>query len=178
MAITSGPLQRAALNPAIGEQLAAWARTPIGLALVLTAGTLLGLVTMKLLVLFGWLIDWSWLRDNPMLRSGSDNCPNPGACVIAAAGAGGGSAGKGSPRGGKPPEKGPKDPVPPGRSGGDPSPGSYTPTKGSDPLHDPAFENAQKQFSSHNPQPTPSQPGPGGGVNINHLIQNHFWKKP
>jgi hypothetical protein len=116
MAITSDLLQLAASNPAslptvmprpfasatcappddnsIGEQLATWARTPIGLAFLLTAGTLLGLVLMKLLALLGWAMDWSCLCDNPILRSGSDNCPSPAACVIAAVGAGGGSAGK------------------------------------------------------------------------------------
>ena len=129
MAIASNPLQSAAPKPAsvppamthrfagstcwfpgdhsIGEQLATWARTPIGLAFLLTAGTLLGFILMKLLVLLGWAVDWSWLHDNPMLRSGSDNCPNPAPCLVAAGGAAGGSAGKGQPRGGKPPGKGP-----------------------------------------------------------------------
>src|ERR1700675_4065539 len=113
MAITSDPLQPAASNPAsvptlmpprlasatcvsygentIGEQLATWARTPIGLAFLLTAGTLLGFVLMKLLALLGWAMDWAWLRDNPILRSGSDNCTNPAACVLGGGFAGGGS---------------------------------------------------------------------------------------
>jgi hypothetical protein len=188
MTITSDAVQLAASNPAsvptvmlprlasatcgsygdntIGEQLATWARTPIGLAFLLTAGTLLGFVLMKLLVLLGWAMDWAWLRDNPIFRSGSDNCPHGAACVVAAGGAGGGSSGKGQPRGGKPPEKGPKDPVPAGMGGGNPSPGSYTPTKGSDPLHDPQFQNAQNQYLSHNPQATPSQPASGGNTAV------------
>jgi hypothetical protein len=125
MAITSDPLQPAGSNPAsvptvlprrfasatcgsygentIGEQLATWARTPIGLAFLLTAGTLLGLALMKLLALLGWAMDWAWLRDNPILRSGSDNCTNMAACLAAAGGAAGGSGGPHYGRGGKGP---------------------------------------------------------------------------
>jgi hypothetical protein len=125
MAITSDAVQLAASNPAsvptamppplasatcgsygdntIGEQLATWARTPIGLAFLLTAGTLLGFVLMKLLALLGWAMDWAWLRDNPILRSGSDNCPNPAACVLGGGFAGGGTGGGHWGRGGKGP---------------------------------------------------------------------------
>lgn len=174
MAVVTDPVQPAASNPAsvppvmpppfasatcgsyggnrIGEQLATWARTPIGLAFLLTAGTLLGFVLMKLLVLLGWAMDWSWLRDNPILRSGSDNCPNPAACVVAAGGAGGGSGGKRGRRGGKPhgkvpggpggrAPKGPKtSPPPPVRGGpasGSPKTSSPPPGKSIDPTQDP-----------------------------------------
>jgi hypothetical protein len=144
MAITSDPLQLAASNPAsvptvmpprfasatcgsygentIGEQLATWARTPIGLAFLLTAATLLGFVLMKLLALLGWAMDWAWLRDNPILRSGSDNCTNQAACVIAAGGAGGGSGGPHWGRGGKGP-RGTGGKVPSGGGTGGKGPG-------------------------------------------------------
>jgi hypothetical protein len=202
MAIASDPLQLAASNPvsvrtvmphrfasatyrcpgdnSSSEQLAAWARTPIGLAFLLTAGTLLGVVLLKLLVLLGWAMDWAWLRDNPILRSGSDNCPNPAACVVAAGGAGGGSGGKRQPRGGKgsgppPPSVDPKNAPP--ADGGRTTPGDYKPTPGyhGNPIDDPAFVNARQQALHNNPGLAGSSPpDSGGGINYNHVIQNWF----
>jgi hypothetical protein len=171
----AGAMSGSASDDGIGEMLLLWARTPIGLAFVLTAATLLGYVAMKFLVLYGWAVDWSWLRDNPMLRSGSDNCPNPTACLLAAAAAGGGSVGNGQPRGGRPPAPGAKDPASGG--GGNPGPPTYTPSKGSDPLNDPAFKNAQNQYRSNNPPAAPDPPGSGDGINVNHMIQNYFWRQ-
>ncbi len=172
MAIASNPLQPAAPKPAsippamlhrfagatywfpgdnsIGEQLLAWARTPIGLAFLLAAGILLGFVMMQLLALLGWAMDWSWLRENPMLRSGSDNCHNAAACALGGGFAGGGSGGKRGRRGGKPhgkvpgggrgpAPKGPKNP-PPGKGGpasGSPTTSSPPPGKSIDPTTDP-----------------------------------------
>jgi hypothetical protein len=216
MAIASDRLQTAAPNPAsvppvmpppfasatrgsyggnsLGQQLAAWARTPIGLAFVLTAGTLLGFVLMKLLVLLGWAMDWSWLRDNPILRSGSDNCPNQAACLAAAGGAAGGSGGKGQPRGGKgsggggtgggkgsggggggPASVDPKNAPP--ADGGRTTPGTYTPTPGyhGNPIDDPAFVNARQQALHNNPGLAGSSPpDSGGGPNYNQMIQNWY----
>lgn len=157
------------------------------LFLAIAGGAVLGVAAIKLLALLRWTLDWSWFHANAFLRSGSDNCEHWWACLLAAAGAGGGSGGKGPQRGGKPPDKGgkppdkggkppdkgPKDPAP-GKGGGNPT---YTPTKGSDPLHDPNFQDAQDKYRSHNPQPTPSPADSGGGVNLNHVIQNYFWRK-
>jgi hypothetical protein len=219
MAITSDPLRLAESSPAsvptvmqqnvvsaaslsggdnsISEQLTTWARTPIGLAFLLIAGTLLGFILMKLLVLLGWAMDWSWLRDNPILRSGSDNCPNTAPCLLAAGGAGGGSGGKPQPRGGKgsggsgtgggkgsggggggPTSVDPKNAPP--ADGGRTIPGDYKPTPGyhGNPIDDPAFANAKQQALHNNPGLAGSSPpNSGGGINYNQVVQNWYWGK-
>ena len=121
--------------------------------------------------------------------TGSDNCTNWLACLLASGGAGGGSGGRGPSRGGQPPDpggksssKGPPDPTggkgpthpSAGTGGGNPSPGNYTPTPGNNPVDDPALQNAQSQYLAHNPQPGAGQ-SDGGGINVNHVIQNFFW---
>jgi hypothetical protein len=193
MAIVSDPSQLTALNSAsipkvmpqpfgsatcgtrghnnIGEQLAAWARTPVGLAFVITAGTLLGLVLMKLLALLGWAMDWAWLRDNPILRSGSDNCPSPAACVIAAVGAGGGSGGKHWGRGGKGPRgTGGKSPG----GGGGPSGGGGTGGKPSGPPTgpDPNWTPRDPGTDPVTGRPDLSQPQDPAAINMDEGIDS------
>lgn len=156
----------------------------------IAGGVALGVVTVKTtMAILGWAIDWSWLPNNSMFRSGSDNCTNWLACLLASGGAGGGSGGRGPSRGGQPPDpggksssKGPPDPTggkgpthpSAGTGGGNPSPGNYTPTPGNNPVDDPALQNAQSQYLAHNPQPGAGQ-SDGGGINVNHVIQNFFW---
>jgi hypothetical protein len=180
----------ASATRALKNLLRQYRRSPWLSLLRITGGAALGVVTVKVtMAILGWALDWSWLPNSSMFRSGSDNCPNLLACLLAAGGAGGGSGGKGQPRGGKPPDpagqsttkgppdstagKGPTDPSS-GKGGGNPSPGNYTPTPGSNPVNDPALQDAQSKYLAHNPQPDPSQPG-SGGININHWVQNAIW---
>jgi hypothetical protein len=86
-----------------------------------------------------------------------------GAAGAAAAGkAGHKGSGKGEKGGGKGGSgKGPVDPRGPDyNNSNDPNPGNYTPARGTNPLDDPAFKQAQQQFLNHNPQsitsPTPT----------------------
>jgi len=135
---------------------------------------LVGLVLKTLGFVHGTSLH-TWMLDVGQNLGASGAVGAAGAAAAGKAGQkGSGKGGKGSGKGGS--GKGPVDPRGPDyNNSNDPSPGNYTPTRGTNPLDDPAFKQAQQQFSNHNPQSNPSATPTPNPVNTAYkALQNYL----